>query len=181
MIVFCQFSCSSHIESAEAKKSQVKEKFSYSLPQNWGLGYKVRQKNMLMKEFIPKGQDVKNWSEMLTIQIFHGGINRTALDFSNGVKHLWAQACPGANFSKNFTRIENGYQAIYWKQICPKNPQTGKPETLSLKIISGNDSFYVAQKAWKSLPLKKDNDLWLGLFFDIAVCDTTIEKHSCSM
>ena len=38
---------------------------------------------------------------------------------------------------------------MMWRMTCPLNRQTAKPEMTWFKAISGTDSFYVVQKAFK--------------------------------
>ena len=44
----------------------------------------------------------------------------------------------------------NGFPFVLWSFVCPLNPQTGKPETMYFKGITGSDAFYSVQYAFRA-------------------------------
>lgn len=67
------------------------------LPDGWVEGFTAREGAMVMKEFVPKGETVHDWSEMMTTQTFLGGSSIVAKQFQSRMKVLWINACPGSS------------------------------------------------------------------------------------
>ena len=59
--------------AATAASAQLAdENLLVAVPPGYKVGYRVERGNMVMNEMVPAGQTVENWTEMLTVQIFHG-------------------------------------------------------------------------------------------------------------
>src|SRR5882724_9251562 len=105
-----------------------------NLLQNMPSGYKVdfqtKQGNMVLREMVPQGESVNNWSEMVTTQIFLGLKTFTPQQMRDGMQ----QQAPGFTDCKGHESAsvaeghENGYPFAVWMQYCPLNQATGKPE-----------------------------------------------------
>ena len=73
----------------------------------------------------------------------------------------------------------NGYNTMTWRLSCPLNRQTGKPEMTWFKAISGRDSFYVVQKAFKFEPAPEKAAEWVAWLDKVSVCDTRLPDRAC--
>ncbi len=132
-----------------------------------------------MMELVPKSQTVENWTEMLTIQTFCGGLPCTPEGFYKGLFALWTKSCKnrfGQLISKG---KENGYDDAFRPLICPLHSKMGKPEYTWFKAIRGNDSFYVVQKAWKYEPSNPEVVKWSEYLRKVSVCDSRIPGRRC--
>jgi len=178
VILVCTFI--SGCAGSPKSKGLSDEQFFYAVPKGWVLGFSERQGNMLMKEFVPEGETVENWNEMLTTQIFYGGVNQSPDAFASGMRRLWKKHCPRSLVSLGKSGKENGYSFEFWQQICNKNPKTNRPEVTFIKAIEGNDSFYVVQKAWKRLPTDEEIRNWSKNLRYAHVCDSRIPERKCS-
>lgn len=149
------------------------------LPKGYKIDYQTRQGNMLMTEMVPQAETVKDWTEMVTTQIFLGMKNATPEQFQTSMTKRWMEACKGGEVSPITKGEENGYPFSLWLQACPLNPATGKPENTWFKAIKGNDSFYVVQKAFKFAPSKEHVIQWMQYFRSVMVCDTRLADRAC--
>ena len=77
----------------------------------------------MLTELIPEKQAVKNWTEMMTIQVFYG-LKVSPDQFVAKTEQLGSQACPGAEFGVARRGQENGYNFVLFLQNCPRNPTT---------------------------------------------------------
>ena len=86
---------------------------------------------------------------MVTIQIFHGLADVPGDLFATNMADGWKAACRGedAPVTKLTEGDVNGFPFVLWTYVCPLNTQTGKPETMYFKGISGSDAFYSVQYA----------------------------------
>ena len=135
---------------------------------------------MLLTEMVPKGESVDNWTEMVTTQVFLGGVpQRTPAAILEALSAVWIRNCQGAEIQHIRKGTENGYPFAFWMQTCPKNPMTGKPEIALLRAIQGNDSFYVVQKAWKYAPADEEIAVWSRFMSGVSVCDSRMKGREC--
>ena len=70
--------------------SQLKdETFLYALPSGWGLGFNSRKGNMLINEYVPSGQTVENYEEIITTQVLFGGGETTVESIQANISNLF--------------------------------------------------------------------------------------------
>ena len=149
------------------------------LPAGFKIDFQQRNKAMLISEMVPVKQSVKNWTEMVTVQVFYG-LKVTPDQFKAGIEKELATACPRAESHPVAQGPENGYPSMVWLQNCPINKATGKPEITWFKAIQGNDSFYIVQVAFKAWPSKQQITQWMGYLKDVTVCDTRLPDRACA-
>ena len=133
---------------------------------------------MLISEMVPVKQSVKNWTEMVTVQVFYG-LKATPDQFKARIESGLAAACPKSESHPVAQGEENGYPSMVWLQNCPLNKATGKPEITWFKAIQGNDSFYIVQVAFKAWPSKEQITQWMRYLKDVTVCDTRLPDRAC--
>lgn len=149
------------------------------LPSGFKIDFQQRNANALISEMVPEGQSVNNWTEMVTVQVFYG-LKSTPAQFKAKMDDLLKTACPGGELAPVAQGDENGYPTLVWLQNCPLNKSTGKPEITWVKAIQGNDSFYVAQVAFKAQPSKELITQWMQYLKGVAVCDTRLPARACA-
>ena len=154
------------------------ENLLVSLPDGYKVGFQKRQGNMQITEMVPKAENVNGWTEMVTVQVFHG-LKSTPEQFRDRIAAAWSKACAGAESAPIMSAVEAGYPVTMWVSSCPLNKATGKPELTFMKAIAGKDSFYVVQKAFKFAPSKEQTATWTQFLKKVAVCDTRAAEHAC--
>lgn len=163
-----------------AKAELENENLLVTLPEGFVSAFKDRKGNALINELIPKGETLDAWSEMVTVQIFFGGLATTPDAFFTTMQQGWLKACPGATGKLIRTGTENGYAFAFGFLTCPKNPQTGKPEATWVKTIAGKDSFYAVQRATKGPATEAVITRFSSYLASVKVCDTRRPESPCS-
>ncbi|THD70233.1 MAG: hypothetical protein E8A12_03490 [Phenylobacterium sp.] len=130
-------------------------------------------------EFVPASESVDAWSQMVTQQIFHGRKDDPPDGLPTLMSSNWKTACPGGAAQRLGAEVENGYPAVVWAFICPRNPQTGKPENMWIKVISGSDSLYSVQFAIRSEFTADAARSALAYLRRVTVCDTRRADRAC--
>lgn len=155
------------------------ENLLQNLPAGYKIDFQTKKGNMIITEMVPQGESVKNWSEMVTTQIFLGLKAVTPQQFRDTMQKSWATSCKGAESASIAEGAENGYPFAVWIQFCPLNKTTGKPEKTWFKAIKGNDSFYIVQKAFKFDPSEEQVVKWSQYLRSVQVCDTRLADRPC--
>ena len=154
------------------------ENLLVSMPQGYKIGFQKRQGNAQISEMVPSAETVESWTEMLTVQVFHG-LATAPEQFRDRVAQAWAKACARAIVKPIASAVEKGYPVAFWLLSCPLNAQSGKPEVTFMKAIRGKDSFYVVQKAFRFEPSQAQVVTWTQFLKNVGVCDTRLAERAC--
>ncbi len=149
------------------------------IPPGFKAGWHSVQGQLTATEFVPAGESVEAWSQMVTEKIFHGRSNDPPDGLPTAMSSGWKTVCPGGAAQKLGAEVENGYPAAIWAFICLRNPQTGKPESMWIKVISGSDSLYSVQYAIRSEVTADAARSALAYLRGVTVCDTRRADRSC--
>jgi hypothetical protein len=149
-------------------------------PSDFRVGYQKTLPREVMTEWVPDGETVEEWTEMLTVQIYRGA-TVTAPDFLRGVADRYINDCRGTDTGKGMhTGQVNGYVVSMLVLMCPNNPRTGKPETTAFRFIKGADALYAVQYAWRKVPSAAEMDAAMHVLAKVTVCDTRAPlEHPC--
>lgn len=154
------------------------ENLVFAPPQDFRVGYTSSHDNRVMTEYVPAGQSVDDWAQMVTVQIFHGATVEPA-GFLQKVGSLYMGDCPGTSAKGIFTGQSNGYVVSMLLLRCPNNPKTGKPETTAFRVIKGRDALYSVQHAWRALASDQEVEVAMHALGTVTVCDTRRAEHAC--
>ncbi len=157
----------------------VNENLITTAPAGYHVGFRNKSDDGLITEWVPAGETVENWTEMVTVQVFyHLKVSPEA--FMSNLEARWQRGCPGADRAMPILNaVENGYPTLVWLLSCPQNPASGKVEITWFKAMQGNDSFYVVQKAFKFAPSKQQVTRWVGYLKAVHVCDSRLPDRAC--
>ena len=162
--------------SARALEGEV---LLVTVPKGYKIGYEKKAGNQIMTEMVPERETVKDWTEMVTVQIFLNMRGVTPAAYRERIEKLWAGACVRSEFAKVKEGADGGYPTLTWFQRCPHNNATGKPELTWMKAIQGRDSFYLVQKAYKFEPSAEQKKQWGDYLDSVSVCDTRRPEQPC--
>jgi hypothetical protein len=166
--------------AAPALAEPIGETLIVGPPPGYKIALRDNKNGQTTTEWVPAAETVNDWSEMVTVQIFHE-LNTTPNSFMFNVERHWRAACPNAEDVEPIAKgLENGYPAQVWILHCPHNPSTNRPETTWFKAIQGNESFYVVQKAFKFSPNHEQVNRWIAYLKSMTVCDSRMKEHACA-
>jgi hypothetical protein len=150
------------------------------MPDGYKVGAQQDNGRTTLMEFIPEGETVQDWTTMITVIVQRDNDDANAADFASNMAAAWGESCAGAKAGLLVDDITNGYPYVIWQYECPLNGQTGKPETMMMKVIPGRDALYMVQYAVRAAPsikFMKDALDYLGP--EVSVCDTRIPERDC--
>jgi len=106
--------------------------------------------DMAIREQVPQGQTVEQWSRMVTTQRFGGlALRIEALAFAQTLGASMAANCPGARETRPSPATVSGHPAVRLEVACPRVPSTGQPETMLMLAIAGDSDLHVKQVAFR--------------------------------
>lgn len=155
------------------------ENLLVALPKGYKIGHQAKNDKITMSEMIPANEAITSWTEMLTVQIFHGLGHVKPDQFREGMEKRWTAVCPGSEFGVVNRGVESGYPSLTWLQNCPSNKTTGKPEITWFKAVQGKDALYLVQKAFKFSPAPDQVKTWVAFLQRVSVCDTRLADRPC--
>ena len=158
------------------------ENIYFELPPGFEQGFEESDESFFIQEWVPKGESVNDWSEMLTLTI-QNMPNIDPVEFFNHMADGWEKSCPEYGGLLLHEGLENNYPVALWFLKCPANPMTGKPEFAYIKGIAGNDNFYTVQLAYALLS-EEITDLTINrsmaFLRQVIVCDDSKpQAHAC--
>ena len=165
-----------------AAQAQLKnENLLVALPQGFKVGFQDSGNGMNMQEWVPANETVQNWTEMVTVQVFLKRSDLDPVQFLATMAQQWAGACKGSTATPAATGKTNGYASATTLLRCPLLASSGKPETTMIKAIKGGDSFYVVQRAARSVPGEAQLARTKAYLETVSVCDSRLRAHPCVM
>jgi hypothetical protein len=157
----------------------INENLITTAPAGYHIGFQNKGDDGLITEWVPAGETVENWTEMVTVQVFYH-LRTSPEAFMSSLETRWLRSCPGADQAQPIANArQNGYPTLVWLLSCPQNPSSGKIEITWFKAVQGNDSFYVVQKAFKFAPSKQQITRWVGYLKSVRVCDSRLADRAC--
>ncbi|WP_430422832.1 hypothetical protein [Phenylobacterium sp.] len=149
------------------------------LEEGFKVAYQARQGQVGISEMTPKDETVEAWSRMVTAHTYFGRRHADPDLIPKGMVKSWAEACPGGTGERIQSGTENGYPMSLWAFRCSHNPQTGKPETMWMKTISGADALYGVQYAYRRAYGEDIAQAAQSFLARVSACDTRDTDHPC--
>jgi hypothetical protein len=81
---------------AEAQALSEGEHLLAPVPQGFVLGHQAEDASGMIQEFVPEGESVQAWSQMMTVRIFRGMPGASRLFFTTTSWTSCLQSCPSA-------------------------------------------------------------------------------------
>lgn len=138
-----------------------------------------RKNRFMLIEYVPKGQTVHNWREMVTTSVNYRNLPITPKTYARKAMAYSQQQCGGPQGEIMKTGKSNGYPFVLFLYGCAKSPTTGNSEWNLTVAFKGRDSFYSVSKAWISKPSRSVVAEWRAILGKAYVCDTRRRNRLC--
>ena len=165
------------VSEGSTKQSETKEMLIGQVQTGFELGYSTEQDEFIMSEWIPNGESLQDWTQMITLQALLDYPPDRLETFVSRFIELVNEDCGNIDSLIISEGLELEYAYKIFATVCEKNPKTQKPEATILKAIAGDEALYVVQKAWKYSPTQKEMNDWVNQLADFVVCG---EKNNFS-
>jgi len=150
-----------------------------SPPQGFIVAQHVDGAHSKITEYVRKGEAMSNWSEMVTVQVLPDLKKTDPDNFAQSLKGPWLKGCEDSEVHEVSNRDEHGYPSSLWMFTCPLNMATGKPESMVVKIISGNDNLYAIEYKYRSALNSESAASAMDYFLGVRACDPRLADRPC--
>lgn len=165
------------------------ENLIFPVPWAWSLGHRQTSGGVSIEEYVPFGQSVHNWREMITVRRFRGqGHDPVAV--LNAMQNWNLRNCP-----RPLQRPVSGGRAddrpiATTLLVCGEVPGLHVSEVAVMKAVTGNENVFVFHKHWR-VPvtepelvvqsLAKEIDEGFELAQNVRLCDTRDPRLPCQV
>jgi hypothetical protein len=173
--------------SLAAAQTQSGEQLFILPPKGWLVGFHDTKGNIDVTEVLPSGQTLKDWTEMLTVQIVTGPSGKSPQDVLKDQLEVVKNACEDIGAGQVSVAMENGYDTAMRAVACPKSKQWGDGELSLYKVITAHDRTYIVWRSWRGPSFNKEHlpvpveitNEWLAFMQQVLVCDSRDPRHAC--
>ena len=146
------------------------------------VAHRLERGGNLIEERVPQGESARAWTRMVTVQRFAGVARQASSSayLENLRTNLLPRGCPGARTSVLRAVTVSGQRAARFRADCPRNPQTGLPETFLIVAIEGASDMHVAQVAFRRVPSAQDIAWAERQLGSVALCTAASREAVCS-
>ena len=132
----------------------------------WVIGYEAHNATQAIREEVPEGESVKDWTRMVTTQRFSGlAALTTPENYVANIARSVERKCPGAQVGAIGSLAITGRHAVRVTIDCPVLAETGKRETFLLEATTGTFDMLVKQVAFRG-PHSVADVAWASQFLD---------------
>ncbi len=140
------------------------ERLIMDLPEGWVLANHGKDENTELFEYVPQGQTMNNWKDMISILIFPVSNLQSTNVFDPNDVFIRVKAAQhfATNWRKGLEKICEDTQAepenlhlwaMHWailegKLKCSKGNVTGKGEVILYRLIVGRDGYTMVMRQW---------------------------------
>ena len=128
------------------------EVYIAGLPKGWSLGFQESTEIGHHLEWVPAGQPVRDWRDMIAYQLFPKPVDLAPERFLNKMADHYADSCEQVLATDVEGTPSNGFPGAFRVLACTRNKVTGLGEVTLFRAVMGERAFYVAQRAWRTDP-----------------------------
>lgn len=139
----------------------------------------INPRDPTMREFVARGETVKDWTRMLTVQTLPWRMGLTPTGVLRMVANGMEAACGGATSSPIDAATLDGRDGATIRVDCPRNPQTGKAETMFARAVQGDRSITMVQAAVRRAPGAEDVAWATQVLSSLTFCGEADQSGRC--
>lgn len=158
--------------SAQAETTEL-----ISLPfgidnKKWEIGWQEQKPELFMYEFVPNGQSVENWKEIITVQFYPALKKLSAADFLNTFLSDLQKSEPGVNIK--IISASNDNAVAQWNLA---NSKTNNDQYELDRVIKGKKGLHMIHYAVKTTDWdESERDKWIKFINQAKV--KTVDQES---
>lgn len=164
-----------------------RETYGFAMPPSWMEVDRSSQQGVDMLTFVPQGQSLDQWQDMVILQIYDGMTALPAQALMERMLSNLKAACTDATASGLQTGLSNGYPSAFWATACAANKASGAGEVAYFRTLQGAENLYVVQRVWTLPPFDDETPVIppaekqeaIGILSALTVCAPGSAAHPC--
>ena len=132
--------------------SFAEERIHFPVPNGWVQGYFNRVNFINSVEYVPTGQSIKNWRQLITVQTLYKKSNAEPATYLNSIRTQSSKVCDHFESMPIKMESQRAISTASMIGFCSRYTATGKGEITIYRVLKGRKNFYILQKAWKTAP-----------------------------
>lgn len=137
-----------------------REVIRFSVPEGWKLGWEDAVPGTHLAEYVPEGQTVHHWTDMLTIVVLTPDTKRPINAMFQAMTRQWQSGCAVAPIvSAPAISTEGGRPAGLQTAMCGRTKNFGSGEVIIVKMVESSRGFVQVQRAWRFPAVARSQDL----------------------
>ncbi|WP_421999718.1 hypothetical protein [Reyranella sp.] len=165
--------------SSQAQQKLEGENLLLAPPAGFKMAFRGSRDDVGIFEWVPNGETLEDWTEMMTVQVFKDRPDLDPKDFLAKIQTRWQAECNGSASAPVTAERINGYTAATMLLRCPLLPSTGKPEMTMFRAIKGKDALYLVQRAVRAADTPEQVARLEAYFAKVSACDVRSPAHPC--
>lgn len=164
------------------------ETYGFAVPQRWQEVDRSRQQGVDMITFVPQGQSLQGWTDMVILQVYREMTALPAEALRERTLSALRAACADASAGTLQTGLSNNYPSAFWVTACARNSQSGLGEIAYFRSLQGNDNLYMVQRVWNTAPFapnppalpEAEKQEAIAILRALTVCQPGDSRHPCA-
>ena len=152
------------VSAQDSSTVSKRERLIMDVPEGWYLGSNSKNEFMESFVFVPEGQTVQNWTDMISIGIIPlsnvqstnvfdptevFGRAKAAQRFATNWRKGLEEICEDTQAEpENLTLVAMHWAILDGKLKCTKGKVTGKGEVILYRFIFGRDGYTIVMRQW---------------------------------
>lgn len=132
------------------------EFFLTPVPIDWTVARARRTRRIVHMAWVPEGQEAADWRDKVSVQMFPGSTDIQAETLLDRLAERYARDCGDLLATEVEVDEVRGYPTAFRFIGCPRRGDGGRGELALFRTVSGEQSFYLVQRAWRTPPFAAD-------------------------
>jgi hypothetical protein len=147
-----------------------REQLNFAAPKDWKITHQAQKNNPTTVEMIPEKETLENWTRKITVQIYQNSEKYRPESFIDEMAESAKKTCENVTIVPVRNDRQNGHAFSQKILVRTKPHDSGTNETIQIKAIKGDESFYVVQLADRTEKMSREEMLhWAVYLRDITV------------
>ncbi|MCZ4281134.1 hypothetical protein O4H49_10125 [Kiloniella laminariae] len=125
------------------------EVFFAALPEGWHALPRATEQQQTTAEWLPPGQHVENWTNMITVQVFPGWAGGDVDDFLNELAEIYGQNCEASGATPPLKDQVNGFPTGFRLINCTRDLTRNTGEVALFRATVGRNALYLIQHVFR--------------------------------
>ncbi|MEH6629386.1 MAG: hypothetical protein V7776_01085 [Halopseudomonas aestusnigri] len=164
------------------------EFFMASIPDGWQALPRATKAQQTSAEWLPQGQTVENWTDMITVQVFPGWAEGDVSVFLDELADIYKQNCEVSGATPPLKDKVNGFLTGFRLINCTRDLTRNSGEVSLFRALIGKNAAYLIQRVFRvpefEIGAKPVTDEIMvkayGSISSVGACQLNSKQYTCA-